>query len=88
MDSLHTFTKNTLRPLITSVCRDVVSTILNKIDKGELRLINEDQKLTKDSVSSEIIFGSGNPTAVVYVKDEWFWVRTIFSGSLVANPFF
>ena len=85
MDSLRSLT-NTFRPLFVSVSKEVLSTILSKIDNGELQLINQGQKSTKDSASSDITFGSDNPSAVVYIKDDWFWVRTLMSGSVVWNP--
>ncbi|UNI23193.1 Cyclopropane-fatty-acyl-phospholipid synthase [Purpureocillium takamizusanense] len=70
------------RPTLIRVAKRMLSAALQGIEHGQLKITYPAPGSEQSPGRDDVTFGSGTPLATVHVKDDWFWVRVLASGSV------
>ncbi|GJN70141.1 hypothetical protein PLICBS_004193 [Purpureocillium lilacinum] len=70
------------RPTLIFVAKRMLSAALQGIEHGQLKISYPSPESEQGTHEQDVSFGFGTPSAIVLVKDDWFWVRALASGSV------
>ncbi|OAQ79537.1 cyclopropane-fatty-acyl-phospholipid synthase [Purpureocillium lilacinum] len=70
------------RPTLIFVAKRMLSAALQGIEHGQLKISYPSPESEQGTHEQDVSFGFGTPSAIVLVKDDWFWVRVLASGSV------
>lgn len=73
------------RPTLIFVAKRMLSAALQGIEHGQLKISYPSPESEQGTHEQDVSFGFGTPSAIVLVKDDWFWVRVLASGSVVSR---
>ena len=74
---------NVFRSTLILIAKHMLFAALQGMQYGRLQFIDPSSGPEKGPCQPDVIVGSGEPSATVLVKDDWFWVRVLASGSVV-----
>ena len=74
---------NVFRSTLILIAKHMLFAALQGRQYGRLQFIDPSSGPEKGPCQPDVIVGSGEPSATVLVKDDWFWVRVLASGSVV-----